>query len=226
MSLPASCSNGNDAEGFVLAGGRSSRMGTDKALIHFAGAPLIQHSIAALRTANLGARIAGSRTDLSSFAPLIPDNPAHADRGPLSGICSALGATQSRYAIFLSIDLPFIPPSLIAYLLHHAIITESAITIASIAGFQQTFPVVIDRTAMPSLQATLQSSDRKALSAFRTAAIAIGRPFSSLPVELLVQAGQVLHPAGIAPASWFLNINTPRDLARAEALLLTTDRVI
>jgi molybdopterin-guanine dinucleotide biosynthesis protein A len=226
LSLPHSCTTGIEAEGFVLAGGRSTRMGSDKSLIQFAGAPLIQHALSILSDADLKSRIAGARADLSAFAPVIPDNSAHSDLGPLSGICSALNATHVRHAIFLPVDLPLIPPSLISYLLHHAIITESAISLVSLAGFQQTFPAVIDCAAVPALQASLQSNDRKTLSAFKAASNAVARPFSALPLELLVQSGQVVHPAGIHPASWFLNVNTPQDLTRAEALLLTTNRVI
>ena len=226
MSLPRPSANSNDAEGFVLAGGRSTRMGTDKALIPFGGRPLIDHSLAILRLANLDPRIAGARSDLSSHAPIILDSPTHSDLGPLSGICSALSATNSRYAIFLPVDLPLIPPSLISYLLHHAIISESLITVVSLAGFVQTFPAVIDRVAFPFLQVSLQSNNRKTLSAFRTASTALSRHFSALPIEQLVQSGQVFHPNGSAPISWFLNINTTDDLARAEARALTTNRVI
>ena len=226
MSLPHSGAIGNDAEGFVLAGGRSTRMGSDKALIQFAGAPLIQHAISILNDAGLKSRIAGARTDPSAFAPVIPDNPTHSNLGPLSGICSALRASHFQRAIFLPVDLPLIPHSLISYMLHHAIVIESAITVVSLAGFIQTFPAVIDRAAVPSLQASLQSNDRKTLTAFKAAANALARPFSVLPLELLVQSGQVEHPAGIPPASWFININTRADLARAEAQLSTSNQVI
>jgi hypothetical protein len=41
---------------------------------------------------------------------------------------------------------------------------------------------------------------------------------SSVAVELLAQSGQVTHPQGLAPAHWFLNINSAEDLKRAEKL--------
>jgi molybdopterin-guanine dinucleotide biosynthesis protein A len=207
------------ANGFILAGGRSSRMGQDKALIALAGVPLIQRALTILRSAGLEPRIAGATSDLSSFAPTLPDEPSQSGLGPLAGICSALASGTTRYAVFVPIDLPLLPASLIEYLLHRAMITASAMTAVSVAGFVQTFPVVIDRVGLPVLQSTLRSEDRNCLRAFRAAADAISRPFSIQPVELLVQSGQVSHPQGFATADWFLNINSPQELTRAETLL-------
>jgi molybdopterin-guanine dinucleotide biosynthesis protein A len=98
-------------------------------------------------------------------------------------------------------------------------VTESAITVVSIAGFVQTFPVVIDRAGLPVLQSILRSNDRNCLRAFRAAASTLSRPFSIVPIELLVQSGQVLHPRGFPATDWFLNVNSPRELTRAETLL-------
>jgi molybdenum cofactor guanylyltransferase len=206
------------ADAFILAGGHSSRMGCDKALIPLAGSPLIHHALGILRAAGLDPRIAGARSDLSSFAFALPDDPTRSGLGPLSGICSALGASSAPCAVFVPVDLPLLPFSLIAYLLHHAAITQSAITAVSIAGFTQTFPVVIDRGALSALQSCLQSKDRNCLRAFREAASAIAKPLSLVPIELLLQSGQVSHPHGFPAALWFLNINSPDDLAHAETL--------
>lgn len=216
-SLPDAIGDG--VEAFVLAGGNSSRMGQDKALVHLAGVPLLQRAIDTLRAAGLNPRIAGACSDLESFAPIIPDDPSQPGLGPLSGICSALSATRARYAIFLSVDLPFVPPGLISYLLYHARITESVITLASLAGFVQTFPVVIDRTAAPALQASLRSGDRKCTSAFHQAAASLRGTLSVLPIELLVQPAQISHTASLPASTWFRNINSPGDLVRAESLL-------
>lgn len=206
-------------EGFVLAGGGSSRMGRDKSLISFQGVPLIEHAVGILRAAGLEPRIAGARSDLSSFAPTIADDPAYPGLGPLSGICPALEAAAARFTVFIPVDLPLLPPGLVSYLVHHAEVTESAIAMASICGFIETFPVVIDRAAAPAIKLSLQSENRKCLTAFRAAADALSRPMSVVPVELLAQAGQVDDPRGLPAQAWFSGINTPEDLSQAERLL-------
>ncbi|HUA91467.1 MAG TPA: molybdenum cofactor guanylyltransferase [Terracidiphilus sp.] len=202
------------AAGFVLAGGQSSRMGRDKALLPLAGQPLIARALANLCDAGLSAAIAGARSNLAQFAPLVED--ANPGLGPLSGVCAALASTSAHHSVFLPVDLPFLPASLLCYLLHQARITGRAITVPTINGFAQTFPAVLDRAILPLLQAELAAGRLGCFAAFRSAAAAIGQPVSSVAVELLVHAGHVEHPAGLPPAHWFLNLNTPSDLERAE----------
>lgn len=213
MSLPHP-----DFQGFVLAGGYSRRMGRDKALLTFKGTPLIRHALGILRAAGLDAAIAGAHVDLSAFAPIIPD--VSPGLGPLSGICSALAISAARYAVFLPVDLPLIPAALIVYLLRHAAITKSAFTAVSVAGFVQTFPAVIVRDAAATLNSRLHSSDRNCLAAFHAASRALSQPVSVLPVEWLLQAGQISHALALPAFQWFLNVNTPNDLVRAESLVL------
>jgi molybdopterin-guanine dinucleotide biosynthesis protein A len=193
-------------------------MGVDKSLVRLADRPLVQHAIEILRTAGLDPKIAGARAELSSFAQIISDEPKQLGLGPLAGICSALPTGTRRFAVFLPIDLPLIPPDLIKYLVHHATVSGSAITVVSVAAFIQTFPVVIDRAALPALQRSLASGDRNCLRAFQSSASAIGRPFTTLPVESIVQPGLVHHPWGLIVGQWFLNINSPQDLLVAEAV--------
>jgi molybdopterin-guanine dinucleotide biosynthesis protein A len=212
LSLSRPEAVGPDAEGFVLAGGRSSRMGRDKALIEVAGRPLIQHSLQILRGAGLEPRIAGAQTDLSGFASVVPDGPEDSGLGPLAGICAALSACARRFAVMLPVDLPLIPASLIEYLLYHARVAEAAVTVASVAGFVQTLPAVVDRAALAPLADTLQSGDRNCLKAFRAAGGDLAGGFHVLAVELLVQTGHVRHPLAMHPGQWFLNVNTSEDL--------------
>jgi molybdopterin-guanine dinucleotide biosynthesis protein A len=208
------------AVGFVLAGGQSSRMGRDKALLPFAGRPLVAHALATLREAGLSGTIAGAgpaaNSVLATFAPVVLD--PQPGLGPLAGICAALEAAAARYVVFLPIDLPLLPASLVAYLLHHARITSRAVTVPSVNGFAQTFPVVLDRSALPALKMELDSGKRSCFTAFHVAAESFGQPIAVVAVELLVQSGQIAHPFGLAPLHWFLNVNAPGDLQRAEAI--------
>jgi molybdenum cofactor guanylyltransferase len=209
-----------DASGFVLAGGQSSRMGQDKALLAFAGRPLIAHALSILREAGLPASIAGANPQtngaLATYAPIVEDS--QRGSGPLAGICAALAAVTTRYVVFLPVDLPLLPSPLIGYLTHHAQITGLAVTVPAVNGFSQTFPVVLDRSVLPALQNDLHSGQRGCFSAFQATAHSLGQPIASVAVELLVQSGQITHPLGFAATHWFLNVNTPQDLHRAEAL--------
>ncbi len=204
---------------FILAGGQSSRMGQDKALTLLAGVPLIQRACNLLRSAGLEPRIAGAQNDLSLFAPTLPDDPATSGLGPLSGVCCALANTSAEFAVFLPVDLPLLPGNLITYLIHYATITQSAVTVVSLAGFVQTFPAVIDTGALPALLSSLNSHDRNTLRSFRAASVDLSRPLSILPVELLLQAGEVSCPSALPPTMWFLNVNSPADLTLAERLI-------
>lgn len=209
-----------DATGFVLAGGQSSRMGRDKALLQFAGRPMIAHALSILSQAGLQAAIAGASpaasAALSKFASIIHDSAP--STGPLSGICAALAATSTRYAVFLPVDLPFLPASLLVFLLRHAQTINSAITVPIVADFAPTFPAVIDRAALPALQNELNSDRSGCFSAFQAASAALQQPFSTVAIEPLLASGRLSHPQGHPPADWFINLNTPADLARAEAL--------
>lgn len=203
-----------DAAGFVLAGGRSSRMGADKALLPLCGKPLIAHALGILHQAGLPASIAGAHSSLAAFAPVIPDSNPH--QGPLGGICAALASTTARWAVFLPVDQPLLPASLVTYLLRHARTTGCAVTLASIGGFTQTFPAVLDRAILPFLQAELAAGRRGCFSAFQSAATSFAQPVAVLDVELLAQSGQVIHPDGLPAAQWFLNVNSPADLCGAQ----------
>jgi len=104
------------ALGAVLAGGRSSRFGSDKAMAVWRGRPLIDHAIDALRPMVDDLVICG-RTHGDIVA--ITDLPAP-DMGPLGGLNAALHHAQAQgFDLVLSVgcDTPLLPPALLERLL-------------------------------------------------------------------------------------------------------------
>ena len=202
--------------GFILAGGQSSRMGTDKALTLFAGRPLIQIALETLTTAGVSARIAGSRSLLSAFGEEVPD--IIPGQGPLSGVHAALTASTSEWNLFLPIDLPLMPASLLGCLLQRALLTGSPVTVGRLNGRVQPFPVVLNRTVLPSIAQRLEDGHSACHAAWQSIPTELGSALDAVPIEYLHQCGQCRHPRGLPPALWFVSANTPVELARLNRL--------
>ena len=188
--------------------------------MQFAGQPLVARAVSLLREAGLPASIAGAHSLLADLAPVIEDS--EPGLGPLGGICAALASTSASLAVFLPVDLPLLPASLLVFLLHHARTTDAAVTLCSVNGFVQSFPVVLRRETLALLQTELEAGRGGCYSAFQAAAANLGQPVSVLPVELLAQSGHVTHPDGLPASRWFLNVNAPEDLRRAEVISLSS----
>ncbi len=209
-----------DTVGFVLAGGRSSRMGADKALELFAGRPLVERAVSLLREAGLTASIAGARSPLAEFAPVVEDSKP--GMGPLGGICAALSSIPAGWAVFLPVDLPLLPVSLLVFMLHDAEVTGAVATLCSVNGFVQSFPAVLRREALPVLERELEAGRGGCYSAFKAASASLGEAMRVLPVELLVHSGHVSHPGGLPAVRWFMNVNDPEERRRAEIISLSS----
>ena len=101
--------------GAVLAGGRSLRFGSDKALANVGGKPMIQHTIDALARITRAIIICGRQ--LPGYASL-PDRPAAA-LGPLGGLNAALHEASARrcpWVLTVACDTPVIPAGVLQQL--------------------------------------------------------------------------------------------------------------
>ncbi len=211
------------AEGFVLAGGYSSRMGRDKALIEFAGQSLIAIAIHTLQQAGLPVKIAGSRANLEVFAEVIPDT--FLDLGPLAGVHAALAATHAEWSVILPVDMPLLPASLLRLLLHRAAITRAAITCMRCNGFLHPFPAILHRSVLAPLTRELQSGVATSCMKMwqKLAALTAGQ-LDAPAIESLLQTGQIdtntLVTVAAPPALWLQSANTPDDLSHLENLFL------
>jgi molybdopterin-guanine dinucleotide biosynthesis protein A len=108
-----------NVEGFVLAGGRSSRMGRDKALLEIGGQALLAGAVELLRSIALRVSIIGDRESYRNFGvPTIPDSVP--DSGPVSGLATALAHSKSDWALVIGCDMPRITRQLLEFLCERA----------------------------------------------------------------------------------------------------------
>ncbi len=95
-----------NVNGFVLAGGQSTRMGRDKAKLPWRGQSLLDHMIRLLATAVDHVQVAG-RDALPDRIP---------NRGPLGGIATALENSNSDANLLVAVDLPLLTTEFLKYL--------------------------------------------------------------------------------------------------------------
>jgi molybdopterin-guanine dinucleotide biosynthesis protein A len=119
---------------YILAAGKSSRMGKDKALLDFGGTPLILH-IASLAEPLTGAPVIVGPPDRYANLNLrvIPDD--EPGIGPLGGIATALRDSREPWNLILGCDLPLLTSEWLAYLIDRALVSAAdAIVPQSAAG--------------------------------------------------------------------------------------------
>jgi molybdenum cofactor guanylyltransferase len=132
-----------DLTAFVLAGGKSSRMGTDKALLELAGQTLLQRTLELAREVANDVRIVGTREKFGEFARVVEDE--YANRGPLGGIHAALASTRSDFNLILAVDLPFLEKKFLQHLLAEARASGAVVTVPRAAGGLQPLCAVYRR---------------------------------------------------------------------------------
>ena len=117
-----------DCTAIVMAGGRSLRMGDDKATLLLGEQTLLQRVIGVVQPifGELRVSVRQPRADLPW--PQICDE--HQDAGPLAGLCAALEAAKTPWIFALATDMPFAEPALIELLAQRR------------AGFDAVVPVV------------------------------------------------------------------------------------
>ncbi len=100
-------------QAFILAGGASSRMGTDKSQLLFERETFTEHIANTLRQVTDSVTIVG-RTPGKSSLPSVPD--VYPQWGALGGLHAALAASDRDWAIVVACDLPFVTSELFEHL--------------------------------------------------------------------------------------------------------------
>lgn len=104
--LPSGAVGLGEVEGFVLAGGASSRMGADKAHLRLGGRTLVGRAADALGAVCRRVSVVSAKPDAAEFGlPVVAD--LFRGVGALGGLHAALAGASARWVAVLSCDLPF-----------------------------------------------------------------------------------------------------------------------
>ncbi len=103
-------------EAFVLAGGKSSRMGTDKGLVDLKGEPMVSYVLRALKETKLPAKIIANNSEYEKFGIQVCTDVVE-EKGPMGGLLTALNNTEAEVVLLISCDMPFVTAEAIKQLL-------------------------------------------------------------------------------------------------------------
>jgi molybdopterin-guanine dinucleotide biosynthesis protein A len=153
--------------GIILAGGQSSRMGRDKALLPLTGmqsATFVAHLATQLHsTCQEVLLVVRDADQASSYAAQLPATVRIvADRisniGPLMGLYSGLAAIHTPQAFVIAVDMPLLQPALLEYLLAQC--ADDTIIVPIIAGTPQVLLAIYPRSILPLIEARLAAGRR------------------------------------------------------------------
>jgi len=188
----------SEITGFILAGGKSSRMGTDKAFLRFGQECLLDRALRLAASVTQDIRIVGNPKKLAKLShPVIED--VYPQRGPLGGIHAALCQTPSELNLILAVDMPFIKPEFLVYLTGQARRSAAVVTVPNAFGGLQPLCAVYRRKFADLAEESLHAGKNK-----------IDVLFAGTSTQVITE--EQMLSAGFSP-EMFRNLNTPEDLA-------------
>jgi molybdenum cofactor guanylyltransferase len=187
----------------ILAGGKGRRIdGKDKGLIQLSGRPLIEYIIEAIaeQTSNIMINANRNIARYSEYGhPVIADT-LDDFQGPLAGFATGMEQVQTPYIVTLPCDGPFVPDDLVARMIKALKQENAEIAVAHDGTRMQPVYALLPVTLLQDLKSFLASGDRK-----------IDRWYAQ-------------HQFALADFSdrrdSFLNINTPDDQEKIQAILM------
>ena len=194
----------------IQAGGHSTRMGQDKALLPFLGEALIRRILKRVAPVAVGARPlevfvvtnhpkAYAFLEMTLIADIMPG------KGPLGGLLTALSFAQHPFVAMIACDMPFANPDILALALNILETTGKDVVIPSTNHKLEPLHAVYRRqTCLSPVQATLQAGRRKVIAWLPDVDI----------YELSWQEMEAYDSDHLA----FINVNTPEEFRQAELI--------
>jgi molybdopterin-guanine dinucleotide biosynthesis protein A len=184
----------------IQAGGKSRRMGSDKALVQLGEKPLIEHVLEAVKGLGDEILITSNHPEGLSYLgiPLVADPVPGA--GALTGLQTALEAAKGDRVLVLACDMPFTNRTFIEFLIEYD--PSADVVVPYHSGFFEPLHAIYSKACLPAIETSLIEGNTRVISFF-----------DQVQTRRITE-DQIakLDPAKMA----FFNINTPEDLEIAE----------
>lgn len=192
--------------GVVLAGGRSTRLGRDKALLELEGRPLIT------RTLDVLAQLTGDLIIVTSLAShLFPQSARvvadrYVDAGVLAGVHAGLLAARGELALVVACDMPFLNLDLLRYIISLA--RDADVVVPRWTDVEPLHAVYRPATCLGPIERALARGERRIVSFYRDEVREVRVRY--------VERAEITRfdPQGLS----FFNVNGPEDWERARVL--------
>jgi molybdopterin-guanine dinucleotide biosynthesis protein A len=188
--------------GIVLAGGQSSRLGTDKSFINVNGQSLIERIVAKLSRLSDDVIIVTNSPEQYDHleARLVGD--IYPGKGVLGGLYSGLRAAINTYSLVVACDMPFLDLNLLRYMILLA--RGHDVVIPRIGGFLEPLHAIYSKSCLEPIDRLLARGELKIIDFF-----------SEVRVRY-VEEGEVdiFDPQHLS----FFNVNIPSDLEEMKKL--------
>ena len=188
----------------ILAGGKSSRMGTDKGLIKLKGIPLVQRAINNVKIVTDDIVIVTNNADgYKRFGYQIVGD-IITNIGPLGGLYSGFINSSKNRLLVVTCDMPFLSNEVIKYM-NHSIVGYDAVVPIGTTGRADPLSAIYRRNCVEQIKDAIDGGERKVVSFF-----------SELNIRYL-EFEEISHINGALDS--FLNVKTKEDFRSAEIII-------
>ena len=180
----------------------------DKAFLRTGGRTLLEHALELARAATGNAPennwIIGSSGKFAGFGPVVED--IYPGQGPLAGIHAALTASTTDLNLIIAVDMPFLQPEFLSYLIRQARASKSAVVVPRTTRGLQPLAAVYRREFAAVSERSLRAGQNKVVLSFAE-------------IQTRVIEPEELKENGFAE-ELFRNLNTEQEWLEAQQKLI------
>jgi molybdopterin-guanine dinucleotide biosynthesis protein A len=189
--------------GVILAGGKSSRMGQNKALMSLGGKRLVDRVVEVMRSVFDDLLMVTNTPEMYADLgiPMVRD--VWPEKGSLGGVYSAIYHVATPYCLVVACDMPFLQTAVLRYLITQ--INDYDVVVPDVLGELQTLHAIYSKACLQPIERRLEANRLRIVGFFPDVRVrtVTGSELESYDPELLA----------------FQNLNTPEEFQAAEQRL-------